>query len=220
MGHMVNRECRKCGKEFQVRRDYVEKRGVGNYCSTSCSSRHHHELRGIKGWSMQRGYRMIAVNGKHVREHRVIAERMIGRPLRRDEVVHHKNGIKDDNRPENLEVMTMGQHSLEHAPVEVLRARNVKANQVRWGHMPKTCQEPGCGKPVNARGLCEPHYKQLRRRLGVEQPRRIALNPKPCSVEGCTRHQYALKVCEAHYKRQRKKKLGERDDDPPRKAKL
>jgi hypothetical protein len=52
-----------------------------------------------------------AMNGGWVFEHRLIAETRIGRPLKRDEHVHHINGQKDDNRPENLVVMGHSEHS-------------------------------------------------------------------------------------------------------------
>lgn len=50
----------------------------------------------------------------YIMEHDLIMECLIGRHLRDDEVVHHVNKIRDDNRKENLQLMTKSEHASLH----------------------------------------------------------------------------------------------------------
>lgn len=58
-------------------------------------------------------YHLADVRG-YAYEHRIAAENEIGRKLRPGEQVHHKNGNKQDNRPNNLEVLTFQEHRFHH----------------------------------------------------------------------------------------------------------
>lgn len=57
----------------------------------------------------QGGYLRQWIDGTSVAVHRMIMEQLLDRPLLPFENVHHKNGIRDDNRPENLELWTVAQ---------------------------------------------------------------------------------------------------------------
>jgi hypothetical protein len=76
-----------------------------------------------------RGYKMTRVNGKPTKNHRIIAEKVLGRPLRKGEVVHHINMDKRDNRNCNLLICDASYHRYLHRAMEKAYGRLIVAEQ-------------------------------------------------------------------------------------------
>jgi hypothetical protein len=70
-----------------------------------------------KGWSLKSNGYISITRGKDKgrSQHQVVAEMILGRPLRPDEVVHHIDHNRANNDPANLEVMTRSEHTRLHA---------------------------------------------------------------------------------------------------------
>lgn len=129
-GAPVIKLCEYCKMSFDAR-EKNKGRGLKRmlsirYCSRGCMSRHraethnqenHHSWKG--GKFTDNGYvRINKYMGNGVRkmplEHDLIIEKEIGRSLRDDEVVHHIDRDRSNNRIENLLLMTRGEHSKLH----------------------------------------------------------------------------------------------------------
>lgn len=125
---MVLPKCLECNLELKDPRS--------KYCRSHAKTGRRNPMFGLKGQLSHKfkggyvhnklGYRLVMDNGRKVYEHRMIMEKHLGRRLTSDEVVHHINGNKIDNRIENLKLLNHQQHQAEH---------HVGLKRCRKGHL-------------------------------------------------------------------------------------
>jgi hypothetical protein len=135
-GGTVDVTCTTCGTVWKMAKCHAN-RSVNHFCEYACQSawnrkhrigRDSHKFKGGRSFSTA-GYVLLCINALpesqqrlaramtkqgQVFEHRLVMAEAIGRPLVSSEVVHHKNGVKYDNRLENLELQARGEHHSNH----------------------------------------------------------------------------------------------------------
>ena len=107
----IEQKCPICGKKF-ITYQYRIKKGGGIYCSRECAREARYGKDNGHSYITKDGYKRIRLPNtkKLLMEHRWIMEKHLGRKLIPNEEVHHINGIKDDNRIKNLEIVIKKSH--------------------------------------------------------------------------------------------------------------
>jgi hypothetical protein len=114
--------CKKCGYSDKSFRDSLKRVSSNGYTYVSINSFSSSEQRILATMFIKCGSRRY----KRIAEHRAIVALSLGRPLESYEIVHHKNGIKNDNRLENLELMVTKLHHSGYSSAGTLELSIVK----------------------------------------------------------------------------------------------
>lgn len=125
------RACPRCGSERWIEVSHFKSAKHTGLCDKCNRKVGYTSLRKEKHWNWKNGriytadgyvlvmideddffHSMTGIPHHYVREHRLVMAKHLRRCLRPWEVVHHKNGVRDDNRLENLQIIPHGRFHL------------------------------------------------------------------------------------------------------------
>ena len=143
--------CSSCGKQRWVR--FIKSKPASLYCRICSNKLNHPKLGKFK---TRQGYILVKLNTTDffysmaqshgwVFEHRLVMAKHLNRCLLAWEIIHHKNGIKDDNRLENLELLPTSKHHLIDTETKyyIKRLEEKVAKQAEEIEHLKTCIKTG-----------------------------------------------------------------------------
>ena len=163
----VKRNCLFCGTEFKPLLSLINK-GKGKFCSLTCGTNYQVGDKN-PSWKGRDNYRSKYIriklaDGTTRDEHRILMEKHLGRKLTRREIVHHKNEDGHDNRLENLEVITLSEHSHRHRIGK-------KLSEATKEKIRQNCYAPK-GEESPSSKLTEEKVTEIKKRLAAGEPQR------------------------------------------------
>jgi len=113
--------CSKCAAKYRVNNGLTPIGGKGKNCPAYKNGCVKDKQGYIKIFLPEHPH---ADNRGYIKEHRLVMEKKLGRYLTKDEIVHHLNEVKWDNRVENLCLVT--KHTHNHNFIKQLQAERIK----------------------------------------------------------------------------------------------